>query len=223
MARSAASGGLPPRLSDLLDAADSPARDAAWAAFLDEYTKLILSAVRRTSSSYDDVMDRYTFVLDRLQNEDFRRLRVYPGDGRGKFTTWLVVVTRRLCVDYHRKQYGRPRTAAAASDASQLTTRRNLVDLVAAEVDVERLEDDRTPRPDVGVLDADRYRALEAAVGELDVSDQLLLTYRFEDGMSVEKIANLIGARSRFHVHRRLNGILAKLRIALDTQGIGGS
>ena len=44
-------------------------------------------------------MDHYAFMLDRLQEDGFHRLRAFAGDGRGQFTTWLVVVARRLCVE----------------------------------------------------------------------------------------------------------------------------
>lgn len=54
-------------------------------------------------------MDRYAHVLDKLQVDDFRRLRTFVADGRGKFTTWLTVVVRRICLDHHRQRYGRVR------------------------------------------------------------------------------------------------------------------
>ncbi len=215
-------GFLPHRVSDLLEAPDSASRDAAWAAFLNEYSQLLLRAARRASSSYDETMDHYTFILDQLQVEDFRRLRAFAADGRGTFTTWLVVVTRRLCVDHYRRQYGRPQTGhdSETAQSTELAARRRLVDLVADKFDLERVEDVSTLRPDASVLDAERRRALEEAVGDLVLSDQLLLTLRFEDGIAVEKIAPMIGTPTRFHVYRRLNAVLAKLRAALEAKGI---
>ena len=213
---------LPSRLSALLEAPDAAARDGAWAAFLNEYSNLMLRTAQRASSTDDEAMDHYAFILDQLRDNDFRRLRAFAADRRGKFTTWLVVVVRRLCVDHHRRRYGRTPAShepESAEDAG-FAARRRLVDLMTDQFDLERLEDRGTPRPDASVIGTERRRALEEAVADLDLSDQLLLTLRFEDGIAVEKIAPMIGVTSRFQVHRRLNVVLAKLRAALAAKGI---
>ena len=167
-------------------------------------------------------MDHYTFILEQLRDDRFRRLRAFAGEGSGKFTTWLVVVARRLCVDHHRRQYGRTQTShePASAQGAELAARRRLVDLVADEFDSERVEDRSTPGPDARVLGAERRQVLEEAVADLDLSDQLLLTLRFEDGIRIEKIASMIGAPNRFHTYRRLNAVLAKLRARLEAKGI---
>jgi hypothetical protein len=79
----------------------------------------------------DAVMDRYTDVLEQLRRNDCQRLRGYASDRRSKFTTWLVVVARRLCLDQHRQRYGRDRndpetasTRQADRSAQQLQIRR---------------------------------------------------------------------------------------------------
>ena len=167
-------------------------------------------------------MDQYTYILDQLRDDDFRRLRAFADEGRGKFTTWLVVVGRRLCVDHHRKKYGRPqaRRESEVAESGEQTARRNLLDLIADEIDIERLEDESSLRPDAEVLSGERRRVLEAAVSTLDLADQLLLTLRFEEGLPVRKIAPIIGFQTRFQVHRRLNAVLAQLRQALEEHGI---
>ena len=187
-----------------------------------EYSKLMLRTAQRASSSHDDAMDHYAFILEQLQEDDFRRLRRFATGGRGKFTTWLVVVARRLCVDRHRHHYGRPQAVQDSGHAGAVaqTTRRNLLDLIANEIDVDRLEDEGSLRPDAEVLSADRRQALTAAVAELDLGDQLLLTLRFEDDISVEKIAPMIGLQSRFQVHRRLRHVLEQLRRKLMDRGM---
>jgi DNA-directed RNA polymerase specialized sigma subunit len=98
--------------------------------------------------------------------------------------------------------------------------RRNLLDLIADELDTARLQDERSPRPDAEILTAERRQALTSAVAELDLGDQLLLTLRFEDDISVEKIAPMIGLQSRFQVHRRLQSVLEDLRRKLGKRGI---
>ncbi len=216
---------VPRQLSELLNAPHAVARNGAWDSFMGEYSKLLLRTAQRASSSHDDAMDHYAFLLEQLQEDDFRRLRGFAAGGRGKFTTWLVVVARRLCVDRHRHQYGRPQAVqdSGRADAVAQTTRRNLLDLIADELDTARLQDERSPRPDAEVLTAERRQALTAAVAELDLGDQLLLTLRFEDDISVEKIAPMVGLQSRFQAHRRLQSVLDDLRRKLEKRGITGS
>ena len=213
---------VPRQLSELLNAPHAVARNGAWDTFMGEYSKLLLRTAQRASSSHDDAMDHYAFVLEQLQTDDFRRLRRFAAGGRGKFTTWLVVVARRLCVDHHRSKYGRPQASHEPTGANSVAhaARRNLLDLIADELDTARLQDERSPRPDAEILTAERRQALTAAVAELDLGDQLLLTLRFEDDISVEKIAPMIGLQSRFQVHRRLQSVLEDLRRKLEKRGI---
>ncbi|MCH7717662.1 MAG: sigma-70 family RNA polymerase sigma factor [Gemmatimonadetes bacterium] len=213
---------VPRQLAELLNAPHAAARNGAWDAFMGEYSKLLLRTAQRASSSRDDAMDRYIFILEQLQEDDFRRLRAFTADGRGKFTTWLVVVARRLCVDHHRSKYGRPQAGHEPTGANSVAhaARRNLLDLIANEIDVDGLEDEGSLHPDAELLSAERRQTLTAAVAELGLGDQLLLTLRFEDDISVEKIAPMIGLQSRFQVHRRLRHVLEQLRRKLIDRGM---
>src|SRR4051794_31379617 len=94
----------PVPLSSLLSACDPASRGEAWALFLSSYSALIMRVARLLGGDDDAVMDRYTFVLDHLRRDDCHRLRAYAADGRGEFTTWLVLVVRRLCLDAHRQR-----------------------------------------------------------------------------------------------------------------------
>jgi RNA polymerase sigma factor (sigma-70 family) len=101
---------LPRALSRLLDARTPARADAAWDDFVAIHSRLLLHVVRALTSDRDAAMDAYARVLERLREDDFRRLRAYVPDGRTRFTTWLVAVVRRLCLDWHRERYGRART-----------------------------------------------------------------------------------------------------------------
>ena len=90
--------------------------------------------------------DGYAYLLDRLQADDFARLRAYAADGRARFSTWLVVVAQRLCIDFHRSRYGRIREA---QDPGERAARRQLHDLVGDVIDIEALPG-RTSSPDLG-------------------------------------------------------------------------
>jgi RNA polymerase sigma factor (sigma-70 family) len=208
---------LPDELSRLLRPADANAREAAWAAFLETHSRLLLSVCRTMGRDHDRAMDAYTFLLDQLRRDDFHRLRGYLADGRGKFTTWLVVVARRLCLDFARQRYGRVREHTSSEAAA---TRRRLVDLVSEDVEAAGAGSDPAPGPDQAVLDSERADAVSAVLGALAPRDRLLLKLRFDDDLPAREIARVMGFPTPFHVYRRVNALLAELRAALARRGL---
>jgi RNA polymerase sigma factor (sigma-70 family) len=214
-------GSPPPELARLLAARDPAAREAAWAEFARAHTPLLMHVARSVSRDYDGEMDAYAYLLERLRENDFHRLRAYEADGRSKFTTWLVVVARRLCVDHHRERYGRLRDERPERAAAH-QTRRRLVDLVAVDLDAAAYIPDGA-RPDAGVLARERSAALAIALDALEPDDRLLLKLRFEEELSAGEIARLVGWPTAFHVYRRLNVLRATLRRALESRGIDGA
>jgi RNA polymerase sigma factor (sigma-70 family) len=197
-------------LRQLLDAADGPEQERAWSEFVDSYSRLILYVARRTPCDHDVVMDRYAFVLAELREQRFRRLRSFAVDGRGKFTTWLTVVIRRLCVDHDRRQNGRAPGNALRGPAVP----RRLVELVFDPEVLDRLPDPRPP-PDEELERDHVLRQLDTAVATLSASDQLLLTLRYHDNRSAREIAALMSLPTAFHVYRRLKSVHGRLRQAL--------
>ena len=215
-------GDLPPPLASLLDATDSPSRDDAWAGFLSAYSPLIVRVARLLGGDDDAIMDRYAFALDQLRRDEFKRLRQFTSDGRGRFTTWLVLVLRRLCLDEHRRRYGRRQSDDDASTARH-AERRNLVDLLGVEPELAEVAAAPTDDADANVRAIELSAALESAVARLDVADRLLLRLRFQDDLSIPRIARMIGAQSAAHVYRRLERVLASLRTTLRQVGVEDS
>lgn len=206
----------PPNWLEHLAAADAGARDRAWQQFLGEFSALMLHVIRRTSGDQDVVMDRYVFVLDALKRDGYRRLRRFQEDGRGKFSTWLVAVVRRLCVDEHRARYGRPQSEGESEWQAE---RRSLVELVGDELALERLEAS-SALPD-GIVEArEALDALQEAVAELDVRQRLILRLRFEDGVSVPEIARMLDYASVFKLYREIDKLLLDLRKSLVAAGV---
>ena len=202
---------VPSQLRHLLEAADGPEQEHAWAEFLEFYSRLILYVARQTPRDHDVVMDRYTFAVEGLREHGCRRLRAFAADGRGKFTTWLMVVIRRLCLDHDRRKYGR---APGARPHSAVTSRR-LVELVLDPVVVERLSDGR-PSVDEELEREQMLERLDAAVATLSPNDQLLLTLRYQDNRSAREIASLMSLSTPFHVYRKLNRVHESLRQAVS-------
>jgi len=213
---------LPRRLSDLLDAPGPDARSSPWEAFVGEYSKILIQAVRTGSRSYDETMDRYAYVLGKLQADGCRRLRGFSATGRGEFTTWLFVVARRLCVDHHRHRFGRPKKASDSQEGThpEWAARHRLANLISEELDLDRFPDLVNPDPETEAWLAERRQALVAALACLEARDQLLITLRFVDELSVREITGVMSFRSPFQVYRRLNKILSGLQSRLQGQGI---
>lgn len=212
----------PPELEALLSAPADDARERAWARFLTRHSRLLLKVAHETSRQYDGAMDHYAFVLERLRADDFGRLRNYEPDGRTKFTTWLVVVTRRLCLDHHRHIYGRPRRSNGDATEEQ-DVRRRLVDFIMEEVDPERTVNHR----DNGAADGPIRRSelmdvLQGALDTLPDEERLTLRLRFEDHVAVSDIAKVMGVPTVFHVYRHLNKTLTRLREELERRGVDG-
>jgi RNA polymerase sigma factor (sigma-70 family) len=166
-------------------------------------------------------MDRYAYILEQLRSDNFRRLRAFVADGRSEFSTWLVVVAQRICLDHYRHQYGRNRHLANADDRDEdVAARRRLVDLIGADVDLSTLSDSRVADQDEALRVADIYAALETVLEQLDPSERLLLKLRFEDDLPVAEIAHNLSLPTRFHVYRRLATVLERLRRELGRSGI---
>jgi RNA polymerase sigma factor (sigma-70 family) len=207
-------GVVPPVLAALLAATSQEARDAAWAAFVEAYTPLLLHTAYRFGHTYDGAMDRYTYLLDHLYREDFRRLRAFTAPGAGRFSTWLVVVARRLLLDYHRHRYGRTRSSAG-HDVEEFRAaaamRRHLAEMDGDEAALLLIRDGSVPDPEAATHAAERTRAVHAAVGSLEPRDQLLLRLRFDEELAAHEIADVMGFATQFHVYRRLAVVLAKV------------
>lgn len=90
--------------------------ETAWKEFLDIYSKLILKIIWQYEHDRDSVMEKYLYVCEKLINNNFAILRKFNPDGREhtpKFSTWLTIVVKNLCVEKHRKDHGRKRLPKA--------------------------------------------------------------------------------------------------------------
>jgi len=211
----------PPQLSTLLHAPTPSARDDAWGTFAAAYSRVILHAVRSVHRDHDAAMDAYAFVLEKLREDDSRRLRTFASDGSGKFTTWLVVVTRRLAYDCHRQRYGRRHaTDETDSTRAEREARRRLVDLTSGAIDVSLLPDSAGASDETRISAEEIRDAVSREIDALPAADRLLLKLRFEDEYSAKEIADVTDAATPFHVYRRLKHVLGVLRRRLAARGV---
>lgn len=206
-------------LSRLLEPARVDQDDQSWADFVAAYSGVLLHTCRLLTRDHDAAMDGYAHVLGALREDDCRRLRAYTPRPGTQFTTWLVVVARRLMLDHYRHRVGRPRSVDADRRADH-AARRRLEELVAVELDPDRLTTPTDNTPEAHVRLIERRDALREALAALDERDRLLLALRFEDECSIRDIAATLRLPTVFHVYRRLNAVLAMLRKALAERGI---
>lgn len=80
----------------LFNASPGAEQDEAWPRFVSTYSGLLLHTCQTVAREHDAAMDGYGYLLDALRDEDYRRLRAYRPVPGVRFTTWLVVITRRL-------------------------------------------------------------------------------------------------------------------------------
>jgi RNA polymerase sigma factor (sigma-70 family) len=210
---------LPPELVQLLDAPASSSMPA-WETFLRSYSPLLLHAARYGAENYDDGMDAYAYVLDRLRADDFRKLRTFRPDSRARFSTWLVLVARRICVDRRRERYGRLRSAEAPAEDSPREVRRRLIDLTTATLDLDSVIDPSAMDAEQQLRREELHALVHEAIGELDPRDQLLLTLRFVEGLSARDIDAIQAWGSPALVYRRIEQLKMMLRRRLLRRGV---
>jgi RNA polymerase sigma factor (sigma-70 family) len=191
--------------------------DAAWRAFVSEYSRLLLHVTRSVTSTHDDAMDAYAFVLEQLRADQCRRLREFATEPRSKLSTWIVVVARRLSLDLYRHRYGRRR---GNDGEDQRALRRRLQNLVGEAIEPNELPAPRSGRAELAIREAELVAELEQALNTLSPRDRLLIRLRFEDDHTAQEIARMIDFPSPHHVYRRINVVLAELREVLRRRGI---
>ena len=214
---------LPAEVTALLDASDPESAEKGWSVFLRRYNGLLLATARQFGHGHDAAMDRYSFILEELRRNDFGRLRAYAVDHRSRFSTWLVVVARRLCFDYARKRYGRVRNPSpSAVERDAMEARRRLSDLTGEVLEDGTIVSSSAEDVELRVRRREQHTALSEVLNSVSRRDRLLLKLRFDDDRSVRDITRLMSYPSVFHVYRRLARLLAEMRDGLTEKGIEG-
>lgn len=102
-------------LEELLHRLNSQDAGAAWAAFIDAYAGLIMKTVIQFEFEFDRSNECFLYVCEKLNERQFRRLLKFNPKGKASFSGWLSTVVFNLCVDWHRKEFGRARMLPAIS------------------------------------------------------------------------------------------------------------
>ena len=93
---------------------------AGWEEFLLQYSSVLYQAVRTFTDDEDEASDCFVHICEQLVRNGFRRLLQFKTEGTASFKTWLRVVARNLCYDWHRKRHGRLRPFKSVQNFSLL-------------------------------------------------------------------------------------------------------
>ena len=96
----------------------------AWDLFLERYADAIFGQLRGMGFDYDDAMDRFVYVCEKLSEDDCRRLRSVRFAGQhGELVPWVRTVVKNLCVSWAWSQDGRKRLFKSIQNLSKLDQR----------------------------------------------------------------------------------------------------
>ena len=104
----------------LLEGLHSSSACDAWMEFLESYGPVLYQTARTYTLSQDGAADCYVYICEQLAHNRFRRILKFNPKGPASFTTWLRVVARNLCFDWHRSQSGRHRPFKSLQELSPL-------------------------------------------------------------------------------------------------------
>lgn len=171
--------------------ADEP---EAWNHFMAQYRRLIRSTSAKVRHKSDvasvDTDDLEHHIYQKLLEDDRRRIRAWQG--RSRFSTYLVQVTRNLVIDYYALRDKGPLAAEYPADEPTANP--------GAEVSREE-------------QDTLRRAAFETALKQLPEKQALLIRLRME-GKSLSEIATITG-RPLGTIGVENSRALARLRAAI--------
>jgi RNA polymerase sigma-70 factor (ECF subfamily) len=170
----------------------------------DEAFRLLVERWQRPVFALIVRLVRDAAAAEDLAQETFlkahRALAAY--DPERRFGSWLLRIAHNAAIDALRRRH---------PEVSPLLHQRD----DGAEEEME-VVDDRTPTPEASALGRDLGRALQRALGELRAEHREALLLRFQEGLTYDEIAEVLGIplgtvktfifRARQELARRLGG-----------------
>jgi RNA polymerase sigma factor (sigma-70 family) len=253
-------------VADLLMRLSSADAGPAWSEFLDRYSSLIMKTVSRFEYRQSRTNECFLYVCEQLNDDHFRRLVKYNTRGKARFRTWLGAVVFNLCIDWHRREFGRVTLLPVISalpafdqavyrlvieqemskEAAFQTLKADFPDLSRELLckSVSRVHSILTPRqrwqisvrkkrrqpasvqsprpllnqicdpnpgPEVLLQKNTELEELKNAISMLPHEQRLLLHLRFQEGLSLKKIADLADLGDSNRAWRHLQAALKAL------------
>jgi RNA polymerase sigma factor (sigma-70 family) len=79
----------------------------AWTEILNRHASLIMKTASQFEYQQDRKNDCFLFLGEKLSEDGFKRLLKYDAGRNASFRTWLIAVVFNLCIDWHRREFGR--------------------------------------------------------------------------------------------------------------------
>lgn len=95
------------QIEELLQRLNTADAGAAWAAFIDRYSAVIIKVISQFEYDQDRHAECFLYVCEKLSERQFRRLQQFNVAGKASFRNWLGTVVFNLSVDWHRTEFGR--------------------------------------------------------------------------------------------------------------------
>ena len=183
-------------------------RREGWKQFVEEYSDLMFTIIKRVVHNEDEAADIYVSVLETLRKDNCKRLKSFRG--KSKFSTWLTSVVKNLIADYFRRK-GRGIEEILSIDDNEQP-----IPVVDKSLDpsLVLIREESKKR-----LSEIKSYLLEA-VSELPERDQLILKFRFQDNLKTKEIANILNFRGESEVYQRLYKLFNDLKKKLSKHRI---
>jgi RNA polymerase sigma factor (sigma-70 family) len=101
--------------TSLLSQLKTPDAWAAWTEILNRHASLIMKTASQFEYQQDRKDDCFLYVSEKLSEDGFKRLLRYRPRHNASFKAWLITVIFNLCIDWHRKEFGRATLLPAIS------------------------------------------------------------------------------------------------------------
>jgi len=173
---------------------------AAWDAFVQQYSNLVYHTIRKTLVSYsnpprdDDIEELFQEFFAALLKESCKNLSRFRGDRGCTLASWLVLLARRLTIDYLRRQ--------------PVPT-------------VELTETIASHEADAGeaLIRQEEENFLSRALEGLEPRDRLIINLFYQQSLSPEEIAGILKVSvGTFYTQK--SRAVAKLRDSLKKSGL---
>jgi len=171
--------------------------ESAWEEFVSTYSDCIYTSIRRTLVRYNQdpprelLEDVFGDTLLLLLEDGCRRLRRFEGRNGSNLSTYLWVVASRCAVDHLRKIRVSPRVDL---DEYSMMNAADMRELPGEDIERRQSED-----------------MVEKVLGGLSSDDRLFVKLHYEQGLSTDEIAGILGVAPGT-VYSRKNRVREKLQ-----------
>jgi DNA-directed RNA polymerase specialized sigma24 family protein len=161
----------------LLSQLKTPDAWLAWKEILNRHASLIMKTASQFEFQQERKNECFLFVCEKLTDNGFRRLHKYDAGRNASFRTWLVAIVFNLCIDWHRKEFGRAVLLPAISALpvfDQLVFRYSFEQAMSSQECLQALS---TEFPDV--TDQQLHRAIRRVQGVLTARQRWQIGVRY--------------------------------------------